>query len=240
VKIKEGLSALVGDVSKIALKYSYIKNTTIQVMIRVFRGASSFRAETLYFSPKYRIKVLGNLSKLTDAMIPLVMSRQPPLTSILSRNSAVVPGRIHHPYSRSIGPNVNAKEEYEKNGSWGMLTSIDAYGCRPELIRSKENLRKYIIELCRLIDMKMYGETIIEYFGENEKVEGFSVVQLIETSCISMHCANSTNVVYTDIFSCKSYDPVVATKFTAEFFGAKEWDYNVLLRGVSHNHKKAE
>lgn len=192
-------------------------------------GARNFHVPRIFSGSMDTTETKNNYTSPVSGMI-----------SIPSRSTGSLINRIHHPYSRAIGPSMNAKEEYEKNRSWGMLTSIDAYGCDAELIRSEEDLRRYVIELCSLIDMKRYGETIIEYFGANQEVEGFSVVQLIETSCVTMHCANSTNVVYTDIFSCKSYDPVVAAKFTAEFFGAKEWDYNVLLRGVSSYSKKEQ
>jgi S-adenosylmethionine/arginine decarboxylase-like enzyme len=74
------------------------------------------------------------------------------------------------------------------------------------------------MELCDLIEMKRFGETHVVHFGEDERVAGYSMLQLIETSCISAHFANETNTSYIDIFSCKEYDPEVASNFTKNFF----------------------
>jgi S-adenosylmethionine/arginine decarboxylase-like enzyme len=113
-----------------------------------------------------------------------------------------------------------------------MLTSIDAYGCDPAKIRSKEELQRFVIELCDLLKMKRFGPTSIEHFGESE-VAGYTVAQMISTSMISAHLANKTNAGYFDLFSCKEYDPAKAAKFTADFFKSKTYDYQVLLRGAT-------
>jgi len=70
--------------------------------------------------------------------------------------------------------------------------------------------------------MKRYGDTVVIDFGEEEKVAGFSMTQLIETSLISGHFANATSAAYLDIFSCKWYDPTVASEFTKKFFEADD------------------
>jgi S-adenosylmethionine/arginine decarboxylase-like enzyme len=90
---------------------------------------------------------------------------------------------------------------------WGLLTSLDIYGCNPENIRDAEKIRQYVIELCHLIGMQRFGECQVVHFGKDERVEGHSMVQFIETSLISGHFANFTNSAYIDIFSCKAYDP---------------------------------
>jgi len=102
---------------------------------------------------------------------------------------------------------------------WGISTSIDIYDCNPETIRSAPAIRQFVIELCELIDMKRFGETQVIHFGEDEKVAGYSMVQLIETSLISAHFANLTNVVYLDVFSCKAYDVDAVRRFSQEYFG---------------------
>lgn len=121
------------------------------------------------------------------------------------------------------------KEFYDAN-TWGLSTSIDLYGCNPETIREARAIKRYIDELCELIEMKQFGETQIVNFGEDEKVAGFSMVQLIETSLISGHFANKTNNAYIDIFSCKYYEPSVAVEFTKKFFEAKEVKMHYILR----------
>jgi len=78
--------------------------------------------------------------------------------------------------------------------------------------------------------MKRFGECQVVNFGEDEKVAGYSMVQLIETSCISAHFANATNATYLDIFSCKFYSPNDAAEFAKKFFKAKDHTMHIALR----------
>lgn len=104
---------------------------------------------------------------------------------------------------------------------WGLQTSLDIYDCNPKTIRDAERIKEYVIKLCDLIQMKRFGECQVVHFGEDERVAGFSMLQLIETSLISGHFANLTNTAYLDIFSCKPYDPEVVARFSQEFFEGK-------------------
>ncbi|VVB82447.1 S-adenosylmethionine decarboxylase [uncultured archaeon] len=122
------------------------------------------------------------------------------------------------------------EKEYREKQAWGLLSSIDLHSCNPEKIRSAEQIKKFVIELCILIDMKRFGECVVVNFGEDPKVSGFSMMQLIETSLISGHFVNLTNDIYLDIFSCKYYSPEVVAEFAKEFFEAKDCKINYLLR----------
>ncbi len=103
--------------------------------------------------------------------------------------------------------------------AWGLACSFDIYNCRPETIRDADKIKQFVKELCDLIEMKRFGDTVVIHFGEDEKVAGFSMVQLIETSLISAHFANLTNTTYLDVFSCKPYDPKIVEEFATRFFG---------------------
>lgn len=122
------------------------------------------------------------------------------------------------------------RKEYEEQDAWGLLTSIDLHGCDPDLIRNADEVKRHVHELCDLIGMKRFGDTVVVHFGEDEKVAGFSMTQLIETSLISGHYANQTNTVYLDIFSCKYYTPVEAAEFSKKFFKAKDYSLTYTLR----------
>lgn len=117
-----------------------------------------------------------------------------------------------------------------QEGAWGLLTSIDLVNCNPDLIRSSDAIKQYVYELCDLIEMKRFGECNVVYFGEDDRVAGYSMFQLIETSCISAHFANDTNTAYIDIFSCKCYDPKVASEFTKNFFKGTDMRISVTNR----------
>lgn len=120
-------------------------------------------------------------------------------------------------------------EAIAKN-AWGIASSIDIYECNPQTIRDAEAIRRFVIELCDLIEMKRFGETQVVHFGEDEKVAGYSMVQLIETSLISAHFANLTNAVYLDVFSCKPYLPEMVQDFAENFFEGSDSVLNVSLR----------
>jgi S-adenosylmethionine/arginine decarboxylase-like enzyme len=117
-----------------------------------------------------------------------------------------------------------------EENAWGIASSIDIYQCKPETIRSAERITQFVVELCDLIDMKRFQDAIVVNFGEDERVAGFSMVQLIETSLISGHFANLTNTVYLDVFSCKPYDPDVVGQFARTFFGGERCITHVTLR----------
>jgi S-adenosylmethionine decarboxylase len=91
-------------------------------------------------------------------------------------------------------------------------------------------IRQFVVQLCDLIEMKRYGETQVVHFGEDERVAGIHMIQLIETSLISGHFANLTNTSYIDIFSCKYYDPEVVAHFSLSFFKGTDYNINIALR----------
>ncbi|MGD9159842.1 MAG: S-adenosylmethionine decarboxylase [Desulfobacteraceae bacterium] len=128
--------------------------------------------------------------------------------------------------------NVSTLKTFEaaEPAPWGILSSIDLYGCNPEKIRDAELIKRFVADLCDLIEMKRFGETVVVHFGEDEKVAGFSMTQLIETSLISAHFANLTNTTYLDVFSCKYYDSQVVADFAKDFFDADEVRMQVLNR----------
>jgi S-adenosylmethionine/arginine decarboxylase-like enzyme len=113
---------------------------------------------------------------------------------------------------------------------WGLLTSMDIYGCRPEIIRDAAAIKRYVVDLCALIQMRRFGECQVVHFGEDERVAGYSMVQLIETSLISGHFANLSNAAYIDIFSCKLYDPEEVARFSQQFFGGEHIRIHVAHR----------
>jgi len=129
---------------------------------------------------------------------------------------------------RAVGEEFAARAAREK--AWGLASAIDLYDCDPALIRDAEAIRRFVVELCDLIEMKRFGETQVVHFGEDERVAGYSMVQLIETSLISAHFANQTNAVYLDVFSCKPYNPQIVREFSQTFFRGVRSRLQVAIR----------
>ena len=118
----------------------------------------------------------------------------------------------------------------QQQSPWGLLTSLDIYECDPKIIRDADLIKTYVVDLCNLINMKRFGDCQIVHFGENERVSGFSMIQLIETSLISGHFANLTNSAYIDIFSCKDYKPEKVADFSKNFFKGTRTEIHVQKR----------
>ena len=125
---------------------------------------------------------------------------------------------------------ISVENEGVENRVWGIASSIDIYEADPARIRDADVIRRFVIELCDRIKMKRFGETQVVHFGEEERVAGYSMVQLIETSLISAHFANLTNTVYLDVFSCKTYDPEAVRGFAEGYFGGKRSVLHVVER----------
>lgn len=113
---------------------------------------------------------------------------------------------------------------------WGVHTIVDLFKCDPVKIRSKEALEFYLKEIVHKIEMKAFGQPIVVHFGSSDKVAGYTILQLIETSLISGHFVEADDSAHIDIFSCKEYDSESAAVFTADFFNAESFDYEILER----------
>lgn len=123
------------------------------------------------------------------------------------------------------------QKKFELVDAWGLHSGIDLHGCNPETIRSPEKIKQFVYELCDLIKMKRFGECVVVDFGEDPRVAGYSMTQLIETSLISAHLGHAADpYVYLDVFSCKYYDPKVAAEFAKKFFEAKDYKLSSTVR----------
>lgn len=112
---------------------------------------------------------------------------------------------------------------------WGKLCSINLYECNPKKIRSKEYIREFVKKICVKINMKPYGPCIVKRFGK-DSLEGFSAVQFIETSSITLHFDETENRAFIDVFSCKDFNEKTAERFSKEFFNAKKSISKISIR----------
>ena len=120
---------------------------------------------------------------------------------------------------------VESEVEY-----WGVSSCINLYDCDLSLMQNADAIREFAVLLCARIKMRRYGETQVVFFGDEPRVQGFSMTQLIETSLISAHFANASRAIYLDVFSCAPYDPEDAAQFAAEYFKAEHFHFEVVYR----------
>ena len=117
----------------------------------------------------------------------------------------------------------------EKVCDWGLMAVMNLYDCDPASISDPVSIKKFAVELCELIKMKRYGETLINRFGEGQ-LEGYSMMQFIETSSITAHFDEEKNRAFIDVFSCKHFNPEEALDFSSKFFKAKNSKLTVMER----------
>ena len=102
---------------------------------------------------------------------------------------------------------------------WGYHLILDCKGCDKECVTSATQIESFVKELVVKINMKAYGEPIIEHFAaENPDAAGYSLVQLIETSAITAHFVDANGDIYLDIFSCKQYEPEDVVALLEKYF----------------------
>lgn len=114
---------------------------------------------------------------------------------------------------------------------WGKHLIIDMSGGDTALVRSEEHIRRFSARLVEAIDMKAYGQPLLQHFAEHvPEAAGYSLVQLIETSAITGHFCDQSGDAYIDIFSCKDFDADVAVDVVREAFRPKHVNTLVLSR----------
>lgn len=124
-----------------------------------------------------------------------------------------------------------SEEVYISEKCWGLSAAIDLSGCDPTMIKTPEEIRRFVVELCDEIGMKRHGDVLLDRFGDGVLVsEGYSFMQFIETSSITAHFDEPQSKAFIDIFSCKYFNPAVAAEFCKKFFKAESCEVNMLLR----------
>ena len=105
--------------------------------------------------------------------------------------------------------------------AWGYHLVLDCYDGDKDKITSAENISAFAKTLVKRINMKAYGEPQVIHFGEDDK-QGYTLVQLIETSNIVAHFCDDTGNFYLDVFSCKPYENAVVIELVKQFFNPKK------------------
>lgn len=101
---------------------------------------------------------------------------------------------------------------------WGQLAAIDLHGCDPERVATADSIRRFVPSVIYAIGMRSHGPLAVERFGDGD-LEGWSALQFVETSSISVHADEVGGRCFVDIFSCRPFDADVAAAIAVEHFG---------------------
>ena len=101
---------------------------------------------------------------------------------------------------------------------WGLLAAISLHGCDRGRLADPDNIRRFVPIVIDAIGMRAHGGLALDRFGDGE-LEGWSAMQFIETSSITLHADEVFGRCFVDVFSCRPFDPDVAAAIAAEHFG---------------------
>jgi S-adenosylmethionine/arginine decarboxylase-like enzyme len=101
---------------------------------------------------------------------------------------------------------------------WGMLAAIDLHDGDRARLADADTIRRFVPALIDAIGMQAHGPLMIDRFGDDE-LEGWSALQFIETSSITIHADEVFGRCFVDVFSCRSFDPDRAAALAVEHFG---------------------
>ncbi|MGI9435325.1 MAG: S-adenosylmethionine decarboxylase family protein [Geminicoccaceae bacterium] len=114
--------------------------------------------------------------------------------------------------------------------AFGQHLIVDAAACNDRISR-RDAIAAFATDLVKAIDMKAFGAPWIEHFGHDlPKASGYTLVQLIETSNITAHFCDDSGEAYFDIFSCKSFDEMVAIEVIQRHFAPAACETRTLTR----------
>ena len=101
---------------------------------------------------------------------------------------------------------------------WGMLAAIDLHDADRARLADPDVIRAFVAAVIDAIGMRAHGPLRIDRFGDGE-LEGWSAMQFIETSSITIHADEFSGRCYVDVFSCMAFDPEVAAAIAVDHFG---------------------
>lgn len=120
-------------------------------------------------------------------------------------------------------------KQFSDESHWGLSTMLTIHGCNHDNITSGEFIHDFMCDLVDYIDMERYGEPFVARFGEGDLL-GYSAIQLIHTSSITMHFSESDDRAFIDIFSCKGYDPADTAQFCEDYLDGSSYDMQWAFR----------
>lgn len=108
--------------------------------------------------------------------------------------------------------------------AYGKELILDLENCCPKRF-NRESLTEFFTQLCDLIDMEQCDLHFWDDVGvpkedcqTDPNLKGTSAVQFIMTSSIVIHCLDILQTVYVNLFSCKDFDSMEATRFIQTWF----------------------
>ena len=101
-----------------------------------------------------------------------------------------------------------------------MLVAIDLHDSDRARLADPDVIRAFVPAVIDAIGMRAHGPLRLDRFGDDE-LEGWSAMQFIETSSITIHADEVFGRCFVDVFSCRSFDPDAAAAIAVAHFGGR-------------------
>jgi S-adenosylmethionine/arginine decarboxylase-like enzyme len=122
------------------------------------------------------------------------------------------------------------------NKPFGYILMLDAAGCSGN-ITSKDHIQTFVNELVKVMKMDKKGDTIFEYFEDtpfnrDNDIIGYSVVQIISLSNITIHINEISRTIYLDVFTCGNLDEILIRLLFCDYFLPKTLKSKIVVRNA--------
>lgn len=125
---------------------------------------------------------------------------------------------------------VSWEKDFRDRQPWGLVSSVDIYGCDPDISGLSLKMDTFARELCDFLKMERTGECHIQTIEENGVQKGVTMTQMINASFVSAHFDRATHTAYIDICSSRFYEPRPAAEFALSFFRGAHYRLQVRYR----------
>ena len=124
------------------------------------------------------------------------------------------------------------------NTPWGYHYMIDGANCKTDKLNDKKHIQEFIDELCKISGMKKKGNTIFEYFEDNEynrerDIVGYTVVQIISLSNITLHINEISRTIYFDFFTCGDFCEFKVLLLLSDYFQPQKINKQIIKRDAT-------
>jgi len=118
--------------------------------------------------------------------------------------------------------------------AFGIHFILDADDCQGE-IKDRNHIQDFVDTLVSKLGMKKKGETVFEYFEDNDynrerDIVGWSVVQIISLSNITIHINEISRTIYLDVFTCGELDDLRVSLLFSDFFKPTKMKKQIIYR----------
>jgi S-adenosylmethionine/arginine decarboxylase-like enzyme len=120
------------------------------------------------------------------------------------------------------------------NKIFGQELLLDAYNCKGN-INNKNYIQLFIDELVLKSNMKKKGETIFEYFEYTDynverDIVGFSVIQIISLSNITLHINEISKSIYLNFFTCGELNDELVVDIFKKYYDPEHFRISIVER----------